>query len=248
MDRTGLARIAHEGGVAEVSLSRAPVNALTPDFLNDFKSLMQELEADTAVRAILLTSPFKVFSAGLDLKEAQGLDQAGQAAIAAGLNHGFLSLFACAKPTVAAVNGAAIAGGLFFVLASDVRIATAKARFGLAEVRVGVDFPIGPMEIARATLSTNDLRRLMLTGQPIGADTAERAGIVDAVVTEDELRTRALDEAHALARIPPKAYAAVKGQIRGETIAAIKTQMDKADPQAGWFTEETAPAMRRMIG
>lgn len=238
----------HDGGVVELVLNRAPVNALSAPFLQEFEKRLADLSAEDAVRAIVLTSPFKVFSAGLDLKEAQGFDIPAQDAIVKGLNEGFLALYASPKPTVCAVNGAAIAGGLFFVVGSDLRILSHRARLGLAEVRVGASFPVGPMEIARATLSPDMLRRLMLTGQPIDAQTAHAAGIAD--VLDDETRTRALDEAKALARIPPLTYATVKRQIRGATIALIEAEIAAGGntPEGGWFNSETRTAMRAMIG
>ena len=112
----------HAGGVVCLTLNNGPVNALSADGLMQFAGRIKALEADDAVRAIALASPFKVFSAGVNLKQAQGFDLAAQHAIVKGLNEGFLALFECAKPTVVAVNGAAIAGGLFYVLASDFRI------------------------------------------------------------------------------------------------------------------------------
>ncbi|MCU9837100.1 enoyl-CoA hydratase/isomerase family protein [Ruegeria sp. WL0004] len=238
----------HEDGLAELVLNRAPVNALSAPFLTEFAATIAKLERDDSVRAIFLTSPFKVLSAGLDLKEAQHFDIPQQHAILRGLNEGFLTLFACPKPTVCAVNGAAIAGGLFFVLGSDLRVASSRARFGLAEVRVGADFPVGPMEIARATLSPDMLRRLMLTGQPIDAHTAHAAGIVD--VLDDDVHTRALAEARALAQIPPVTFAKVKQQIRGATIALIEKETVAGGnaPEGGWFNAETRGAMQAMIG
>lgn len=246
-----LNRRTHEDGVIELQLGRGPVNALSSEFLLGFAAEIKQLGQDTSVRAIILSSPFKVFSAGLDLKEAQEFDLEQQHSIVRGLNEGFLALYACPKPTVAAVNGAAIAGGLFFVLASDLRVAVSKASFGLAEVRVGADFPVGPLEIARATLDSNIQRRLMLTGQPIGAVAARNANIID-IITEDvdELMPRALSEARKLAELPPMTFASVKQQLRGDTISRIETAISASgnNPKDGWFNSETKPAMQRMFG
>ncbi|WP_380218769.1 enoyl-CoA hydratase/isomerase family protein [Jhaorihella thermophila] len=135
------------------------------------------------------------------------------------------------------------------MLAADFRVGNDRAQQGLAEVRVGATFPAGPMEIARATLDANLLRRMMLTGQPIDAGTAHRRGVLDELVEGDPL-PRALEEARALAQLPPRTYAAVKRQIRGDTIALIERQMAGGAnaPEGGWFNEETRDAMRRMIG
>ena len=243
-----LTRSDHGEGVIELGLNRPPVNALSAEFLMTFAREMNEVARDPEVKAIVLSSPFKVFSAGLDLKEAQQFNLAQQHAIVEGLNVGFLSLFACPKPTICAVNGAAIAGGLFFVLAADFRVATPHAKLGLAEVRVGASFPVGPMEIARATLDPNTLRRLMLTGQPMDAETAHRVGVIDEI--DPDVLPRAIREAQALARIPPRTYATVKKQIRGDTISCIEQEIAGGAnaPEGGWFNEETKAAMKRMIG
>ena len=247
---TDLIQSEHSGGVVCLTLNAGPVNALSAQGLMRFGETIRALEARDDVRAIVIASPFKVFSAGLNLKQAQGFDLAAQHAIVKGLNEGFLALFECSKPTVVAVNGAAIAGGLFYALASDFRISVDRASFGLAEVRVGADFPLGPLEIARATLSPNDLRRLMLTGQPMSAQDARIAGIVDRIVAEDTLLEDALAEAAKLGQIPPATFASVKRQIRGGTIATIKAGIAAGAnaPEGGWFNDETVPAMRAMLG
>jgi enoyl-CoA hydratase/carnithine racemase len=160
-------------------------------------------------------------------------------------------LFGFAKPTVVAVNGAAIAGGLFFVLASDYRIAGPRAKFGLAEVRVGADFPVGPLEIARATLDPNTLRRLMLTGRPINAVQAHACGIIDQIEQDETvLLDRALRAARDLAASPPETYSAVKRQIRGATLTRISDAVAGGanTPEGGWFSDATKAAMKRMIG
>lgn len=241
----------HEDGVVELQLGRGPVNALSAEFLMDFASEIKELGSDSSVRSILLTSPFKVFSAGLDLKEAQDFDLDAQHAIVRGLNEGFLALYSCPKPTIVAVGGAAIAGGLFFVLASDRRVALAKSSFGLAEVRVGADFPVGPLEIAKATLDCNTQRRLMMMGEPLGPIAARNAGIVD-IIAEDmeDLEGFSMSEARKFAQLPSLAYASIKQQLRGETIDRIRAAIDRGGnaPEGGWFNAQTKGAMQRMLG
>lgn len=249
-EKQNLGVFSHADGIVELQLGRAPVNALSAEFLMDFAEEITRLGQDDDVRAIILSSPFKVFSAGLDLKEAQDFDLGQQQAIVRGLNEGFLALFACPKPVVACVGGAAIAGGLFFVLASDRRVALSKSSFGLAEVRVGADFPIGPLEIAKATLDSNTQRRLMLTGQPIGPIAARNEGIVDIIAEDHEdLVAFSMSEARKLADLPPMAYAAVKRQLRGEVIDRIEAGIAAGAnaPKEGWFNAETKAAMQRMI-
>ena len=234
-------------GVACIVMKRAPVNALSAGFLMDLAGLIDQVAEDETVRSVILASPFRVFSAGLDLKEAQAFDEADERAIVEGLNVGFLAIYACPKPVIAAVNGAAIAGGLFPVLAADYRIGVERATFGLAEVRVGADFPVGPLEIARDQLSPAMLRRLMLTGQPVDAETALTHGILDEIAAEDALDARALEVAVEMASLPPETFASVKRQVKGATTARILDALSRPQPDR-WFSDETRPAMKRMIG
>jgi len=241
----------HGDGMTEIILNRAPVNALSAAFLMGLADLMGDMAQDDTVRAVVLSSAFKVFSAGLDLKEAQGFGLADQHALVKGLNVGFPALFSFPKPTVAAVKGAAIAGGLFYVLSSDYRVAGPRAKFGLAEVRVGADFPAGPMEIARASLDPNTLRRLMLSGQPMGATAALACGLVDEIEEDEALvLDRALRAALELASSPPETYASVKRQIREDAVVRINAAIAAGanTPEGGWFSQETKAAMKRMIG
>ena len=239
-----------EEGIVELQLGRAPINALTSGFLNRFAEEITALGQEKSVRAIILSSPFKVFSAGVDLKDAKDFTLSEQFEIVQGLNEAFLALYACPKPVVASVGGAAIAGGLFFVLASDRRVALSKSTFGLSEVQAGVDFPVGPLEIAKATLDPDTQRRLMLTGQPIGPIAARNAGFIDIIADDEEdLWAFSLSEARKLSDLPSQSYAAIKQQLRGETITKIRSALAQGANQAerGWFNEQTTAAMQKIL-
>jgi len=229
-------------GVATLLLDGGPVNALTADRLEAFADQIEALEAP----ALVICSAHKVLSAGLDLKYAQGADEAEAARIVAGLNRAFLALYECPVPVICAAAGSAIAGGLFFVLASDWRIAGQGAQFGLAEVRVGVDFPAVPLGIARAELGPVEARRLMLPGQPIGAEEARARGIVDEVLAPEAVLAAAQAKAAEMARSPAGAYASVKAQLRGDTIAAIRAACASED-RASWINDTASAAMARML-
>lgn len=237
-------------GITRLMLHRAPVNALTPAFLDALSGFYDDVATDPDVCAIIVASAQKVLSAGLDLKEAQGFDKADEMEIVRGLNQSFTKLYGLPKPTICAVNGAAIAGGFFFVLGCDYRIGSTRASVGLAEVRVGATLPAGPEAIAKAELHPNDLRKLLLSGQPMNAQQALAAGILDEVVDPDELSEHALKVAQSYAVLPLKTYATAKRQLRQETVQHIETAMKNGanTPKGGWFSDETKPAMKAMVG
>ncbi len=240
----------HERGVLQIELNNAPVNGLNAIGLRELGNLFNAIASDQNVSSVLLTSGLKVFSAGLNLKEAQTYDIEAQSDIVDAFHQCFLELYGFPKPLVCAVEGAAIAGGLFPILCADYRIAGEKAQFGLAEVRVGVGFPIGLVEIVRAEVTQKAMRLMMQNGQPIQVNAAEKAGIIDERVAENEAINRAKKIASEYAKLPPQAYKTVKHQVRSPVITALQKEVEKGVsvvPQA-WFTDETKQAMAKMIG
>ena len=238
-----------DDGIAILTLNRAPVNALVPAFLADIAATLDTLAADARVHAAVLTSGLRVLSGGFDLKAAQAFTLADETDIVDHLNANFATMYAFPKPLITTAGGAAIAGGLFFVLTADYTIAVPRAKFGLAEVRVGANFPVGPLEIARDALSPAALRRLMLSGHPIEAADAQTMGVIDEIAEPEALMDRALTVARDYAKNPPLAYAAIKAQLRQPALAIIHDAIDNgSDPtRAGWFTAETKAAMAAMI-
>jgi enoyl-CoA hydratase len=217
--------------------------------LDALSDVYDNVEQDDTTRVLMIGSAQKVLSAGLDLKEAQAFDMDDQMAIVRRLNQSFLKLYALSKPTVIAINGAAIAGGFFFVLGCDYRVASTRASVGLAEVRVGATLPAGPEAIAKAEISAGVLRRLLLGGQPLNAQAALTAGIVDEIAEPENVMDRALAVARDYAALPPKTYAIAKRQLRGDVVQAVETAMKNGanSPKGGWFTEETKSAMAAML-
>ncbi len=245
-------KILHEmtdDGIAVMTLNRAPVNALNPEFLSDIEVHLQRLESDSAVRAVVISSACKVFCAGLDLKEVVEYSVSQQTAIVDGLNSAFSRLYGFPKPVIAATTGAAIAGGLFFVLSADYAVVRAGARLGLSEVRVGANFPVGPLEIARDSLSKGAFRRILLSGLPVVAAEAFRMGFVDEVCPADQVMERAMTVARDYASFPAQTYGARKSQMRASALSVINEILKKnADPtRDGWFTSETVSAMKSAL-
>ena len=228
-------------GLRVLRLNRPPASALNTPFLLSIEQRLSELAVHPEVRALILTGTGRVLSAGLDLKEAVGFDEAAQSAVVDGLNRAYGALYGFPKPVVAAINGHAIAGGFFFVLGADYRIAADGASFGLTEVRVGVRFPVAALEMAKLELSPTMSRRLLLSGLNIKAAEALDHKVLDEVLPAADVMARAREVAADYASIPPIAYADVKAQLRSETITKIhKTMKNQSNPCLhNWFTKET---------
>ncbi len=211
----------HGDGVVELQLGHAPENRLTLAFLDDLTTTFKDLSTEQSVRAIFLTSPFKDFSTGVD-PEIE-ID----AAMSSALNRTFLSLFSCLKPVVSAAVGLSSGAGMFFALASDLRVAHARAGFEMTEVLLSRTYPVALMEIARSGLDRNTQRRLMLTGQRLGPIAARNAQIIEVIADDlEDLHGYALKETRKLAALDPQTFARIKGELRADTFARIEALMD----------------------
>jgi len=234
--------VRQDGSTAVVTLTRPPANAMDADSLDDLADVIERLSDDADVAAVVLTGDGRSFSAGLDLKAIQHSSDDEQERLIDALNRAFLTVFSCPRLVVAAVNGHAIAGGLVLALCADVRlVADTPLKAGLAEVRVGVPFPVGALEVVRHELTAPAARRLVLTGELVDAKEAVALGVFDRVVSPDDLLSAAMSVA---VDVPPRdAFAAVKAQLRRAAIEPMRASLDGNDPlRRPWLTDETFAA------
>ena len=146
--------VVHEGSIAIVTLRRPPANAMNLAFTEEMAAVFQRLGQDGSVRSLVLTGEGKSFCAGVDLKALPDFDEAYQRRMVGALNRAFHAVYSCPVPVVGAINGHAIAGGLVLAMCCDWRVAV-NTQFlaGLTEVRVGVPYPVGAMEVVRTELA-----------------------------------------------------------------------------------------------
>ncbi len=195
-------------GVVLVTLNRPErLNAMSHELVADLHDALDEVHDDRGCRVVVLTGAGRGFCAGLDLKsgatvpgtEGLGRATAGMATqqhIAALVPH----LRSLRQPVIAAVNGPAAGGGLALALASDVRVASASARFNVAFIKVGLSgCDIGVSWMLPRLIGASAAFELLLTGRLIDADEALRVGIVSRVVPDGEVVDAALDVADEIA-------------------------------------------------
>jgi enoyl-CoA hydratase len=225
-------RIERSDGAAVVILDREPVNAIDLRLLHDASLAFDEIEADRDVRALVLTGAGRAFSAGLDLKSVPGYSAQEQHELIRVINRLILRVYASPIPSVAAVNGHAIAGGLCLALACDYRVGPRSgARLGLTETRAGIPFPAGPMAVVRAELSPSVVRHLTLVARNSEPEEALKMGILDELQAAEDVLPRALEVARDLGASPRDAYERVKNQVRGDVIERIREIVENdSDP------------------
>lgn len=209
---------------AILRLTLPPVNAMGLTLLRDLDAVVADLAAAPPPRGLVLTGEGRAFCAGADLKAAPHYTDADWAEIGVLADRVFATMALLPVPTVAAINGHAIGGGLVLALACDLRLGTtAPARFGLPEVARDIAFPMVALALVQENLTAAVLRDLTLSARLVGNAEAVQLGLIDRTVPGPELLTRARNLAAERAAL--RGYATVKAQvlqglrarIRGET-------------------------------
>ena len=204
--------VEHDDAVAIVTVDRPDaMNALDLATLTELRDRLQQLATDAATRVVVLTGAGdRAFIAGADIKYMSALDVTEAKAWGA-LGHETARLLeTMPQPTIAAINGFALGGGCELALACDLRYASAKAKLGQPEITLGI-IPGwgGTQRLARAT-TIGFAKELLLTGRMVDAAEAHQRGLVNAVYEPEELMTKSLETARALAKLSPIALAAAK--------------------------------------
>lgn len=229
------------GDIAVLRLERAPVNALNIEYCGIVRRELDALAADGRTRAVVMTGRGDCFSAGADLKTVPNYDAEEQRTLLRALNGLFLAAYRLPVPTVAAINGHAIAGGMVLALAADYRVAVDEgALFGVTEIRVGISYPATAIEILKAELRPEECRKAVLSGDLCGPQDALARGMVDELRPASGVLPRALEMAAHLAESPRDTYAAVKRQFRAPALMRMAAALDGAEPLAQpWIGPET---------
>lgn len=191
-------------GVRVLALNRpARRNALSPELTEALHQRLGALEADPAVRAVVLTGIGPVFCAGGDLGGGMGGDGFLAAhAARAGFARLLLRLVEGPLPVIAAVQGDALGGGFGLAMASKMVVAARAARFGAPELRLGL-FPMMIWPVLARNVPDKLLHELVLTDRRIEASEAEARGLINAAVAPDAVLPRALALARAVAERSP---------------------------------------------
>ena len=201
-------------GVALVTLVRPrALNALSFAMLTDLARVVEALDADPEVRAIVITGTgTRAFAAGADVGELAG--QTPDSLAASEGMRGWDRVAAAGTPTIAAVRGYALGGGCELAMACDMLVAGSDAVFGQPEVKLGIIPGGGGTQRLTRAIGAARAMELVLTGRQVRADEAARLGLVTKVVPADETLDAALDLAAEIAALPVGAVRAAKAAVR----------------------------------
>jgi enoyl-CoA hydratase len=204
-------RSERRGPVTLLTLDRPKaLNALSSATLTRLGERVAELEGDASARVVVLTGEGRAFAAGADIAEMSDHGPAEAAAFSRLGHRVFSALEALPLPTIAAVNGFALGGGCELACACDWIYASTKARFGQPEVSLGLIPGFGGTSRLARRIGLAWTKELVLTGEPIDAETALRIRLANRVFEPDALLDAAIATAETLARKGPLALAAAK--------------------------------------
>ena len=192
---TEFVRLEVEGGVGTIRLDRPPMNAFSRQVQEELKATAEEAARRGDVRAVIVYGGEKVFAAGADVKEMATMSYADMAPVARRLSACFGALSEIPKPTVAAITGYALGGGMEVALGCDRRIAGDNAKLGQPEILLGVIPGGGGTQRLARLVGPSRAKDLILTGRMVTADEALAIGLVDEVVPADAVFTRAMEYA-----------------------------------------------------
>ncbi|KXX55879.1 enoyl-CoA hydratase/isomerase family protein [Rhodococcus sp. LB1] len=221
------------GAVAVLRIEHGRVGALDVELLNALTDAITGSD-----RALIITGTGSTYSAGVDLRRILHGSPVYTEALLTSLSRMYQALFDHPRPTLAAINGHAIAGGCVLALACDQRLMSGGL-IGLSELAVGVPFPTSALEIVRHAIGSR-AGVMLLGARNVDPQRAYQLGLVDELTTPESLLPRAMELAAELADRSPTAYRLAKEQLHRPTREAIAAITDgDAAVAAGWTAEDT---------
>ncbi|MFQ5638489.1 MAG: enoyl-CoA hydratase/isomerase family protein [bacterium] len=237
------------GFVTVLQMEQGKVNALDMELLTELKSEFEQLR-ESGAKAVVLTGAGSSFSAGVDLFRILNGGKAYLNSFLPALNNAVLNLFTFPKPVVAAVNGHAIAGGCVLVCACDYRIMSkGEGRIGVPELLVGVPFPSIPLEIMRFVVPKPRLQEVIYLGQTYLPEQAQKYGLIDEIVTPEDVLERACKQAERLAAIPEETFQVTKRLLRQPLIENYERFGKKFDSETSeiWGSAKIHDVIRNYL-
>ena len=203
----------HTGHIATITLNRPEkLNAMTKDMTALLEKFVAECNQSDEIRVVILTSAGeKAFCAGSDIKDLDNFPTPWDWRTHSGYCEAIRSI---KKPTIAAINGWALGGGLEMALGCDIRISAPGAKFGAPEIKLGWIGGGGMTALLAEAIGSGNTAIMIMTGEPIDATRALSWGLISEVVDSDQLLPRANELAHVIAAHAPIAAESAKSNIR----------------------------------
>ncbi len=224
------------------------LNALSSNLITELADALKKLEANKKIGAIVITGSDKVFAAGADIREMQSKHWP-QTFSDDFITDGWEQVTRCRKPVIAAVAGFALGGGCEIAMMCDFILASESAKFGQPEIKIGVWPGAGGSQRLTRLIGKSKSMEMCLTGRVMGAEEAERAGLVSRIVPDKELMDEAIATAKQIASMSRPATMMVKDIINRayETTLSEGVRYERRMFQASFGTPDQREGMAAFI-
>jgi len=212
--------------VAIVEIHRPPNNFFDYDLIREIANTYERLDAEPQCRAIVLCSEGRHFCAGADFSAREKWSQERLDRQAGRLYVEAVRVFSCTKPVIAAVQGAAVGGGLGLALSADFRIACEESRFVANFARLGIHQGFGLSVTLPRLVGANQAALMLYTGRRLKGAEAVEIGLADVLVERAEVRDRALALATEIAQSAPLAVQSIRATLRRGLAEAVREATD----------------------
>ncbi|HEX8497400.1 MAG TPA: enoyl-CoA hydratase-related protein [Actinomycetales bacterium] len=236
-------------GIGTIRLRRPPMNALDTQMQDELRSVAVQAGARRDVAAVIVYGGEKVFAAGADIKQMQAMGYADMVTRSGALQAAFTELARVPKPTVAAITGYALGGGLELALACDFRVCGDNAKLGQPEILLGLIPGAGGTQRLARLVGPARAKDLIFTGRFVDAAEALSLGLVDRVVAPDDVYATALDMVQRYVGGPALALRAAKEAIdRGlDTDLETGLQLERLQFAGLFATADRAAGMASFV-
>lgn len=234
--------------VTTVEIQRPPANFFDQALIRQLADTLERLDADDRCRAVVLCAQGKHFCAGADFSAPASSTGTVGTESGVHLYDEAVRLFATQTPVVAAIQGAAIGGGLGLALFSDFRVATPESRFSANFARLGFHMGFGLSVTLPNLVGSQVAMDLLYTGRRVPGEEAVALGLCDRLVPADQLRETAHAWAHEIATSAPLAVRSIRETLRGDLAEQIRaaTDREKAEQDRLRKTEDFREGVRAM--
>ena len=244
--------VALDGAVGRVEMRRPPHNFFDDEMMTRIADAYDHFDREPACRVIVLCSEGKNFCAGADYPASDNKTSDRPSLSLDAFFQQVVRLFRCETPVVAAIQGAAVGGGLGLAVSADFRVACPEARFSANFVRLGFNPGFGLPITLPALIGHQRAKLMMLTGRRIRGDQAFAWGLADACVPRDQVREQAIALAREIAACAPLAIGSTRRTLRADLADRIEAanahdlaEQHRLRATADWQEGVDAAAARR---
>jgi enoyl-CoA hydratase/carnithine racemase len=227
-----------EDNIVIATFDNGKFNSITRDSLKILSAIIKKVNEVDEIKGLVLTGAGKVFCSGFDLPMFLGFKDLDEVVtFFEEAEKIFIDFFTCKKPVVAAINGAAMAGGLILAMASDYRVCKnhQKIQIGMSEIKIGLGLSVTQTEIMRFGLDGNKkYREVMYCGERYNVEKAQELGLVDELVVDEQLIPRAKGIITNWIDNPGRAFMSLKQGLRFPAAERMRTYLKETNWQDGF--------------